>query len=238
MPGRRQFLTSIPLAAAATADGADAGTIYIPDRHKEADRRFLTNFLEDYSFAMVVTAHGGLQISNVPTLHIAANDNWGKIWWHLAKSNGQNEVLAKGGEATLVFRGPHSYISPNWYENGHAVPTWNFAVVHATGKVERRDDDGEFAQRLSQLVDRNEKRYAAGETKWKLADLPENYLKGMRQGIVAYEITIESVEAKFKLGQERIDGDRQGVLAALESGKGREPGIAVLTRRYYAMRQK
>ncbi len=226
------------MAAAATTDHADAETIYIPDRHKEADRQFLTAFLADYSFAMVVTAHGGLHISNVPTLHLSASDGWGKIWWHLAKSNGQNDALSKGVEATLVFHGPHSYISPNWYENGRAVPTWNFAVVHATGKVEKREDDVEFAERLSQLVDRNEKRYAPGETKWKLAGLPESYLKGMRQGIVAYEMTIGSVEAKFKLGQERIEGDRHGVLAALESGKGREPGIADLTKRYYAMRTK
>lgn len=238
MPDRRQFLSSLPLAAAASVDEADAETIYIPERHKEADRQFLTSFFADYSFAMVVTTHGGLHISNVPTVYTPAPEGWGKVWWHLAKTNGQNAPLVEGGEATLIFHGPHSYISPNWYENGRAVPTWNFAVVHATGKVKRRDDDAEFAQRLSQLVNQNEKRYAAGETKWKLADLPESYLKGMRQGIVAYELDIESVEAKFKLGQERIAGDRSGVLSALEAGKGREPGIAELTKRYYAMRTK
>ncbi len=242
MPDRREFLTSLPLAAAATTDAADAETIYVPDRHRETDKQFLTNFFEDYSFAMVVTTHGGLHITNVPTLYLPAETTteggWGKVWWHLAKTNGQNAALTEGREATLVFHGPHSYISPNWYDNGRAVPTWNFAVVHATGKVEKREDDAEFTQRLAQLVNRNETRYAAGERKWKLADLPDSYLKGMRQGIVAYEMNIESVEAKFKLGQERSPADRTGVLSALESGKGREPSIADLTKRYYALRAK
>lgn len=241
MPDRREFLTSLPLAAAASGDveSADAETIYVPDRHKEMDKQFLANFFEDHSFAMVVTTQGGLHITNVPTLYLPATDGgWGKVWWHLAKTNGQNASLTEGGEATLVFHGPHSYISPNWYDNGRAVPTWNFAVVHVTGKVEKRDDDAEFTQRLAQLVSRNEKRYAAGETKWKLENLPDSYLKGMRQGIVAYELNIESVEAKFKLGQERSAADRAGVLAALESGKGREPSIADLTKRYYSMRTK
>lgn len=238
MPDRREFLSALPLAAAASVEEGEAESIYIPERHREEDRKFLQGFFQDHSFAMVISTHGGLHVSNVPTLYLPDGEGWGKVWWHLAKSNGQNAALSEGHEATVVFHGPHSYISPNWYEDGRAVPTWNFAVVHATGKVEKREDDAEFAQRLGQLVGRNEARYAAGETKWKLGSLPESYLRGMRQGIVAYEMTIGSVEAKFKLGQERSAADRNGVLRALEAGKGREPGIAELTKRYYAMRAR
>jgi transcriptional regulator len=220
----------LPLAASA---GEAAESIYIPDRHKEQDRDFLHGFLADYSFAMLITAQGGIHVTNVPVLHEPARESWGKLWWHLAKANSQNEALAAGGEAVMVFHGPHSYISPNWYETKNAVPTWNFAVVHATGRPRRLDDDAAFAAQLAKLVGRNEARYAAGETKWKLADLPDSYLKGMRQGIIAYEMEITKIEAKFKLGHERNEADRRGVLAALEAGKGAEPSLAALTARYY-----
>jgi transcriptional regulator len=236
MPRRREFLKSellaaLPLGAASAAESAE--TIYIPERHRETDRAFLESFFADYSFAMLITAHGGLHVTNVPTLYEPRPGGWGKIWWHLAKSNAHNSALAQAPEATFVFHGPHSYISPNWYETKNAVPTWNFAVVHATGKPQRLDDDAHFAAQLAKLVARNEARYAPGETKWKLEALPDSYLKGMRQGIVAYELAIESVEAKFKLGHERNPADRAGVLAALESGKGAEPSLAQLTARYY-----
>jgi len=36
----------------------------------------------------------------------------------------------------IDFHAPHGYISPTWYaKTGNVVPTWNFAVVHATGKL-------------------------------------------------------------------------------------------------------
>jgi transcriptional regulator len=235
MPRRREFLAALPVAAAAPAED-DAETIYVPDRHRESDRQFLTGFLRDFSFAMVITTHGGLRISNVPTLYEEAEGSWGSVWWHLAKGNAQNGALGEAGETTIVFRGPHSYISPNWYETKNAVPTWNFCVVHATGKARRIDDDAAFARQLEKLVGTNEAKYAAGERRWRLADLPESYLRGMRQGIVAYQMRIEGVEAKFKLGQERNAPDREGVLAALRAGKGREAGIFEVTQKYYALR--
>jgi transcriptional regulator len=39
-------------------------------------------------------------------------------------------------EALVVFQGPQTYITPSWYqtkeETGKVVPTWNYAVVHAS----------------------------------------------------------------------------------------------------------
>ena len=58
----------------------NVSTIYIPERHAEHDPQFIAAFLETYSFAMVITTHGGLQISNVPTLL----ENGNTLLWHLA----------------------------------------------------------------------------------------------------------------------------------------------------------
>ena len=208
-------------------------TIYIPERHAEHDPRLIASFMETYSFAMVITAHGGaggVQISNVPTLL----ENSDTLLWHLALPNPQNEALRAGAETTVVFHGPHSYISPNWYETAHAVPTWNFAAVHCTGTPRRIDDDAELEASLARLVERNESRYAAGATRWQLAQMPPQYLAGLRRAIAGYTMRIDRVEAKFKLGQERQAADRAGVLRALQEDKGREKSLAELTAEYYA----
>lgn len=232
MPQRREFLGALSsLGLGAPMESADKSTIYIPDRQRESDRGVILEFLEEYSFAMLVTAAGGVHITNVPTLFDRSTEGWGKVWWHLAKSNGQNQVFDGNTECTVVFHGPHGYISPNWYTTKNAVPTWNFAVVHATGKPRRVDDDAAFAKSLERLVARNEGAYGGGDN-WDFAKLPESYLKGMRQGIVAYEMVIDQVEAKFKLGQERSAADRAGILKGLESGR-KERNLIELMKAHY-----
>lgn len=207
-------------------------TIYRPERHVETDRVYLQGFLEQFPFAMVITTHGGLHVTNVPTVLKKQGEEWGTIWWHIAKTNAQNGPLGEGVETTVVFHGPHSYISPNWYEAKTGVPTWNFAVVHCTGKPVRVTDDAKFAEGLTRLVAANEKEYGGGEA-WDFAKLPDSYLKGMRQGIVGYEMKIEKVEAKFKMGQEWPKAQKDKVAVALKAGKGKEKDFATLTEEYW-----
>lgn len=232
MPDRRDFLLGLSLLALESEASAASDTIYIPDRQSEKDRTLLLDFLEEFSFAMLITAKNGIRVTNVPTLIERSENGWGKIWWHLARSNAQNEALDGTQECVAVFHGPHAYISPNWYTTKNAVPTWNFAVVHCTGKPRRLDDDAAFAQSLQRLVAKNEAIYGGGSV-WDFAKLPESYLKGMRQGIVAYEMNIDQVEGKFKLGHDRSAADRAGVIQGLANGP-KERNILELTRDYYS----
>lgn len=230
MPKRRDLLLGFAAAVSARAAEQD-GTIYIPEKQSEKDRPFLLDFIEEFSFAMIVTGQPSVQITNVPTvLHRATNGGWGKIWWHISKANAQNQALPKGS-ATAVFHGPHGYISPNWYQAKNAVPTWNFAVVHASGPVRRIESDEELAAGLRGLVGRNESKYGGGGS-WNFDQLPESYLKGMRLGVVGYEMTIEKMEGKFKLGQERKEEDRASLLKGLEKSP-RERDLVALTRAYF-----
>jgi transcriptional regulator len=232
MEDRRSFLASMTMAAMA-GEGPEQRTIYIPEKHEEKDRAFLLDFMEEFSFAMVVTGQPSVQITNVPTILERAPEAWGKVWWHLAKANAQNEAMQ--GPATIVFHGPHQYISPNWYQTKNAVPTWNFAVVHVTGRPRRIEDDAAVAAGLRRLVMRNEGKYGERGT-WDYDQLPESQLKGMRGSIIAYEMAIERVEAKFKLGQDRVEQDREGVLKGLAKAP-KEQDLATLTKAYYARRK-
>ena len=233
MSKRRDILMAMPfLAAHAAETEAAEDTIYIPPKQLETDRKLIVDFIDEYSFAMLITAKGGVHVTNVPTLLDRDENGWGKLWWHIAKGNQQNEAFDGTTECTVVFHGPHGYISPNWYTTRNAVPTWNFAVVHATGRPQRITDDAAFARGLKRLVGQNEARYGGG-TAWDYSKLTDAYLKGMRQGIVPYEMKIEQVEAKFKLGHERQPVDREGVLRGLKAGR-KERNLTEFTEAYYA----
>lgn len=212
-------------------------TIYIPERHAEADRGYIHAFLDTYPFAMAITTAGGLRVTNVPTLLTPpdSGEEWGTLHWHIARSNPQNVPLGEGAETTLIFQSPHSYISPNWYETPLSVPTWNFAVVHCSGRPAPIADDAVLTAMLERLTAVNEAKYGGGN-RWELGKLPEAYLAGLRRAITGYEMKIERVEAKFKLGQERSAADRMGVLEALHADRGAEKPLAQLTEEYYRRR--
>ncbi len=233
MPERRDFLLALSaLGLTPEATAADEKTIYIPGKQLETDRKTILDFMDEFAFAMLVSAKSGVHITNVPTIFDRSPEGWGKVWWHMAKGNEQGNLFDGETPCTVVFHGPHGYISPNWYTSKNSVPTWNFAVVHATGKPKRIDDDEAFAKSLRRLVGQNEARYGGGEN-WDFAKMPDSYLKGMRQGIVAYEMMIDSVEAKFKLGHERNALDRAGVLKGLKAGR-KERNLTEFTESYYA----
>jgi transcriptional regulator len=119
-------------------------------------------------------------------------------------------------EALAIFSGPHHYITPSWYpekgESGRVVPTWNYAVVHAYGRV-RVIEDGEWLrQHVAALTDIHE----AGMTKpWKVTDAPEEYVGSMVKGIVGLELTLTRLEGKWKASQNRAERDQRGAAEGL-----------------------
>jgi len=129
----------------------------------------------------------------------------------------------------IVFRGPHGYISPMWYQTRAAVPTWNFAVVHATGRLRPVTDPSALRAFLARLIDKFETYQGSG---YDFSKLPDSYINGMLSGIVGFEMPIELLEGKFKLGQERSEGDRQGILSHLQKARG-DRSLHDLTESFY-----
>jgi transcriptional regulator len=131
-----------------------------------------------------------------------------------------------------VFRGPHGYISPTCYQTNPAVPTWNFAVIHATGKLTPVTDAEALHAFLARLINKFEK-YEG--TSFDFSKVPDTYLKPMLGNIVGFDMQIELLEGKFKLGQERPEADRQGILKYLHAARP-ERSLHDLTENFY--RQK
>jgi transcriptional regulator len=188
--------------------------VYLPPAFTESRSEVLIAHIERHDFGLLVS-HGaaGLIASQIPFL-VARRDGQLILEGHIARANPQVADL-DGGEALAIFAGPHAYISPNWYEAGPAVPTWNYAAVHAYGParaVAGAEWLRDFVDRLSQ---RHERREPAPP--WQMQDLPEPYVKSMLNGIVGIEIVVSRLEGKFKLSQNRPAADRPRIIAALES---------------------
>jgi transcriptional regulator len=124
--------------------------------------------------------------------------------------------MEPGGPALAVVTGAQAYVSPAWYaskaEHGRVVPTWNYSAVHFTGRVQVHHDTDWLRAAVTRLTDLHEGRR---DEPWSVADAPTRYVDGQLRGIVGIEMTLERVEAKAKLSQNRSAEDRAGVIDGL-----------------------
>ncbi|MBL8178983.1 MAG: FMN-binding negative transcriptional regulator [Bryobacterales bacterium] len=204
-------------------------TIYIPERHRERDVGAIYSFLEEFPFATVVTGKPGLMASHVPLLLERGGGGLGRIEGHLAKGNPQLRCFDGEQETLAMFRGPHAYISPAWYETEQAVPTWNFAAVHVTGRARLVEDMEKLKAFVTRLTERHERHEG---TKWSMDGLSESYKQNMLRGAVMFEMEIERMEAKFKTGAERSEADRAGMLRGLAERQPEETMAGFMSRTY------
>src|SRR5215203_5006367 len=111
--------------------------MYNPRLFQEGERARLFDFIDAYSFGMlVVPDDGGVEIAHLPFMLERGSGENGALRCHVAKVNRIWQLAQDGRPITAVFAGPHTYISPRWYEHPtRQVPTWNYTVVHAHGRA-------------------------------------------------------------------------------------------------------
>jgi transcriptional regulator len=177
----------------------------------------LHDLMRKHPFATLVAEHeDGPLIDHVPLLLDTARGEYGVLIGHVARANPLWRALEVFPVVSAVFHGPACYISPSWYpakaEHGRVVPTWNYTVVHARGRARTVHD----AQALEAIVDALTSAHEAGrEPPWQIRDAPADFIEAMLHGIVGFEIEIEALDGKWKLGQNRPVADRVGVVQAL-----------------------
>lgn len=202
-------------------------TLYIPEHFRVDDAARLFEFIGRKDFATLVSSGAsGLHVSHVPLL--AERDGSGavRLLGHVARANPQWQALEQASHVLAIFHGPHGYVSPGWYESHPAVPTWNYAVVHAHGTARLMDE----AQLHELLLALSSKHESHRPRPWRMSGLPAAYVSGMLASIVGFEIEVQRLEGKFKLSQNR-PGEIGRVIDALES---EEPALAALMREHLA----
>lgn len=198
--------------------------IYVPQAFREPDRDRLHALMREHAFATLVSPDAEDPcVTHLPLLLDAGAGPLGTLRGHVARGNPHGQRLA-GGRALAIFHGPHAYVSPSWYAEHPAVPTWNYAVVHASGPVRLIEDAQALDALVGELVHAYEDHRAAP---WRM-QLPADYQARMREGIIGFELAIERLEGKYKLSQNRPASDRLRVAQALAAGSAGDAAVAAL----------
>ena len=202
--------------------------MYVPHFNALDDHAEIVRLVETVgSVELITTGPDGYPLATL--LPVVWDDD--RLILHMARANPHWRAITEevaGTPALAVVTGSQAYVSPSWYaskaEHGRVVPTWNYSAVHFTGRVRRHHDPVWVRDAVTRLTRLNESRRAEP---WAVTDAPTTYVEKQLRAIVGIELTIEKVEAKAKLSQNRDDADFSGVVTGLRSeGSGREHEVA------------
>ena len=190
--------------------------MYQPAHFVEQDPATLLAVMKAHPLATLVRGGTALSADVLPIEVERVGDRW-RMTAHVARANPLWRE-ADGQPVLLVFQGPQAYVSPSWYaskaEHGKVVPTWNYTMVQAHGRLRAIDDPAWVRAFVTRLTERHE---GTRNAPWHVADAPPDFIAATLRAIVGIEIEVERVEGKFKLSQNRSAEDRQGVVAGLDA---------------------
>jgi transcriptional regulator len=209
--------------------------MYLPAHFSEARPDVLRAFVRDHPLGLLVTQNraGGIDANSVPFILDADGEGPGVLRAHVARANALWSTARNDVDTLVVFQGPQGYVSPAWYpskaEHGKVVPTWNYLMVQARGRLRAIEDRAWLRAFVTRLTNLHEGPRSAP---WAVTDAPADYIETMLGAIVGIELTLSSLVGKWKVTQNRSVADRAGVAAGLERERGetalaaqvREPG--------------
>ena len=190
--------------------------MYIPEHFAAPSQDVIESLVKEHPLAQLVTvdADGQWVCNPIPLMMRGGLAAGSSLIGHVARAN---PVWQHQGQALAIFTGPRAYVTPNVYpgkaEHHRVVPTYNYATVQVRGQLKAQDDAAiklDVVRQLTDFAERNQ------SEPWSVTDAPEDFVQANLRAIVAIEIHIDSVAAKFKLSQNRNAQDRAGVRSYLD----------------------
>lgn len=186
--------------------------MYTPRAFTETDLSRLDWLIAADPFVTLVShnAAGAPFAAHLPVLYRRDGDDI-LIEGHWARLNPQ---ASHEGTVLLIVHGPHAYVSAAWYpdkEQAARVPTWNYAVAHLYGALERHDD----VDALADLIARTSARYEARAGSDWTFDPHEERFRTQLGGVTGFRFVPDRIELKFKLSQNHPAQNRRAVVEAL-----------------------
>lgn len=168
-------------------------------------------------FTLIETNPWGLIVSNgvngpfVTNLPWVLNRKCGKhgcLTSHISRANEQAAALLRKKDPVLaVFHGPSQYISPSWYPKRDMPPTVYYTAVHCYGTLKFQEHVA-LREALEELTEHSEKDIPDG---WRTSEIPESEITRRLPAILGFDLIIDRIEAKFKLGQDEPREDAMAV---------------------------
>jgi transcriptional regulator len=193
--------------------------LYLPAHFNETRPDVMRALMRSRPLSTLVTqCESGLVANHVPVQTLDEPAPLGCIRGHIARANPLWRDYRADTQALAIFQGPQVYVSPSYYPSkantGEVVPTWNYAVVHASGTLRFIQDTTWLRDFVAGLTATHEQQRA---TPWKIDDAPAPYIDKMLSLIVGFEFSISALSGKWKVGQNRTRADQQGVIRSLQS---------------------
>lgn len=188
--------------------------MYSPSHYSESRQDLIFRLIDEHPFATLLSLNSAEEITHLPMILERDPSGEVRLLSHMARANPHWRKLEDTGTAKVIFQGPNGYITPSWYapDPGN-VPTWNYAVAHATGRFEIiRSADAAFEAML-RLTERFERDL---ETPWRLPR-DERAIEQLMKAIVVFRLMELEFEAKFKLSQKQNPTDRENVIEQLKA---------------------
>jgi len=172
----------------------------------------------------------GPNATNLPFVLDTARGDRGVLTSHLARANAHAAGLQSLTEPALaVFHGPSSYVTASWYPGRDMPPTVYYSAVHCYGPLKFQDQD-QLLDSVETLTTRNEEKVPNG---WKTSEIPMEAILRRLPAILGFELHIERMEAKFKLGQDEPKRDAMAVAERLlKSSNPQEVQLGTMVYRY------
>jgi len=193
--------------------------LYLPAHFNETRPDVMRALMRSRPLSTLVTqCESGLVANHVPVQTLDEPAPLGCIRGHIARANPLWREYRDGTQALAIFQGPQVYVSPSFYpskaQTGEVVPTWNYAVVHASGTLRFIQDTAWLRDFVSGLTAAHEQ---ARATPWKIDDAPAPYIDKMLSLIVGFEFAITALSGKWKVSQNRTQADQRGVISSLQN---------------------
>lgn len=192
--------------------------MYLPELFAESRTEELHRIIREHPLGMLVThTAAGLEANHLPFVMDTSRGASGALLGHVARANPIWQEVRNGDPVLVVFRGVQGYISPNWYpskqETHRHVPTWNYEVIHAHGRINVMDGEEFVRGMVAKLTRQSEE---SEPRPWKMGEAPADYLTQELSQIVGIEIELRRIEGKRKLSQNRNFRDFEGTVSTLE----------------------
>lgn len=167
--------------------------MYVPPEFV-CDELAAWSIVDSFPFALLVAPE-------LDAVHVPLVRRGSVIVGHVARASSFASVIESRAAALAVFSGPHAFVSPRTYVSPRQVPTWNYVSAHVHGRLEPIGDV-EGAVEVLRMLSR------AFDPDWDAEPMLSARAGGLAKGIVAFELRVERIVGKQKLGQNRADVDR------------------------------
>ncbi|TDD11233.1 FMN-binding negative transcriptional regulator [Nonomuraea deserti] len=191
-------------------------------RYAAEDPAQVSALIRENPFALVVSAVDGVPVAtHVPVILEGAAVAGGTLLGHMARANPHWRSFEGSPDVLVIFSGPHGYVSPTVYATDPAVPTWDYAAVHLTGRVELVDDALDVVERTVTALE------SLREPAWEPTPASRDRFRALLPGVVAFRVHVRTEQSMFKLSQD-LDAERYARVRDAVATE--NPGLAALMR--------